>query len=213
MKVLTVSDVVDNLVYSPQIRNMYRDVEVVFGCGDVPYYYLEYIVSALDKPVFFVHGNHAHVVEYGEEGVKTHPNGAINLHRKVLHHQGLLLAGIEGSVRYRTGRYQYTQSEMWGFVLGLIPGLIANKIKHGRYLDIFITHAPPWGIHDQTDLPHQGIKAFLWLLRVFQPEYHFHGHIHVYRSDTVTRTWYGNTWVINAYGHKVQNLSLIHYRR
>ena len=74
MKVLTVSDVVDNLVYSPQIRNIYGDVEVVFGCGDLPYYYLEYIVSALDKPVFFVRGNHAHVVEYGEDGAKSPPS-------------------------------------------------------------------------------------------------------------------------------------------
>lgn len=213
MKVLTVSDVVDSLVYSPQIRNIYGDVEVVFGCGDLPYYYLEYIVSALDKPVFFVRGNHAHTIEYGEDGPKAHPEGAINLHRKVVRHQGMLLAGIEGSVRYRNGKYQYTQSEMWEHVFHLIPRLMANKIQCGRFLDILITHAPPWGIHDQTDLPHQGIKAFLWLLRVFRPEYHFHGHIHVYRSDTVTRTWHENTWVINAYGHKAENLNLIHYRR
>ena len=66
MNILAVSDTVDSLVYSPQIRNLYDDVEAVFGCGDLPYYYLEYIVSTLDKPVFFVRGNHAHEVEYGE---------------------------------------------------------------------------------------------------------------------------------------------------
>jgi len=212
MKILVVSDVVDSLVYSPLIRNIYGDVEFVFGCGDLPYYYLEYIVSALDKPVYFVRGNHAHEVEYGEEGPKSHPHGAINLHRRTLRHDGLLLAGIEGSLRYRPGKYQYTQNEMWGYVFGLIPGMFANKLQFGRYLDILITHAPPWGIHDKSDLPHQGIKAFLWLLKVFKPEYHFHGHIHIYRSDTVISSWFDKTWVINAYGHKAYDLNLIRYK-
>jgi Icc-related predicted phosphoesterase len=212
MNILAVSDTVDSLVYSPQIRNLYDEVEAVFGCGDLPYYYLEYIVSTLDKPVFFVRGNHAHEVEYGDAGPRSHPHGAVNLHQRVINHQGLLLAGVEGSVRYRPGLYQYTQSEMWRHVFWLIPGFFANKMKHGRYLDVFITHAPPWGIHDQTDLPHQGIKAFLWLLRVFKPEYHFHGHIHVYRPDTVTQTWFNDTWVINAFGHKIHQLNLLHYQ-
>lgn len=212
MKILAISDVVDNLVYSPRIRDLYGDVEVVFGCGDLPYYYLEYVVSALDKPVFYVRGNHSHIMEYGAAGTRNQPDGAVNLHRKVLNHRGLLLAGIEGSIRYRPGKYQYTQSEMWGHVFSLIPGMFVNKLIHGRYLDTFISHAPPWGIHDKADLPHQGIKSFLWLLRIFRPEYHFHGHIHVYRPDTVIRTWYRDTWVVNAFGHKAYDLDLFHYK-
>jgi Icc-related predicted phosphoesterase len=124
----------------------------------------------------------------------------------------LLLAGVEGSIRYRPGKYQYTQSEMWGHVIKLLPGLFVNKLIYGRYLDVFITHAPPWGIHDKSDLPHQGIKAFLWLLRIFKPEYHFHGHVHIYRPDIVTETWYKDTLVINAFGHRAHNLRLIHHQ-
>jgi hypothetical protein len=90
---------------------------------------------------------------------------------------------------------------MWLQVFSLIPGLIKNKIQFGRYLDIFVSHAPPWGIHDQLDLPHQGIKSFRWLLRVFKPTFHFHGHIHVYRRDTVTRTLYFQTQILNSYGY------------
>ena len=213
MKILAVSDVVDSLIYSPRLRDLYGDAEIVLGCGDLPYYYLEYIVSALDKPVFYVRGNHAQVVEYTEAGNRSHPYGAVDLHQRVVNHQGVLMAGVEGSLRYRKGDYQYTQSEMWWHVFGLVPGLIANRVRYGRYLDIFITHAPPWGVHDQTDLPHQGIKAFLWLLRVFRPEYHFHGHIHVYRPDTVVKTWYANTWVINAFGHKAYQLNINYLQR
>jgi hypothetical protein len=28
------------------------------------------------------------------------------------------MAGIEGSLNYNNGRYQYTQGQMWGMVLG-----------------------------------------------------------------------------------------------
>lgn len=173
---------------------------MVIGCGDLPYYYLEFIVSMLDVPTFFVRGNHAKVMEYGEAGPRTAPHGAVDLHRKIVVCENLILAGIQGSLRYRTGPYQYTQSEMWSFVLLMVPALLVNKLRYGRFLDIFVTHASPWGIHDQPDLPHQGIKAFRWFINVFQPAYHFHGHVHVYRPDTIVETLVGKTRVVNTFG-------------
>ncbi|MEW6650429.1 MAG: metallophosphoesterase, partial [Chloroflexota bacterium] len=112
------------------------------------------------------------------------------------------LAGIEGSLRYNYGAHQYSQAEMWLMAFGLIPGLFYNRIRHGRFLDIFVTHAPPWGIHDMDDLPHRGIKAFRWLLKVFSPAYHLHGHIHVYRNNTKTETRFYNTTVVNCFGYR-----------
>jgi hypothetical protein len=91
---------------------------------------------------------------------------------------------------------------MWVMVLQLIPSLIYNKIRYGRYLDIFVTHAPPWGIHDCQDPAHQGIKAFRWFIKTFQPAYHLHGHIHVYSPQTITKTKLGNTLVMNTYGYR-----------
>jgi Icc-related predicted phosphoesterase len=79
--------------------------------------------------------------------------------------------------------------------------LLLNRIKYNRYLDIFITHAPPWKIHDADDLPHQGIKAFRWFIETFQPRYHFHGHIHIYRPDTIRKTILGRTEILNTYGY------------
>ena len=91
---------------------------------------------------------------------------------------------------------------MWTNVFSLVPALLRNKLLHGRYLDLFVSHAPPWQIHDQQDLPHNGIRAFRWLDKVFKPKIHLHGHIHVYRSDTVRETVYYNTKVINCYGYR-----------
>ena len=133
----------------------------------------------------------------------TEPLGAIDLHRKVLRSEsGLLLAGIEGCNRYNKGPYQYTQGEMWQMVLELAPRLMINKIRYGRFLDLFISHAPPWQIHDQDDWPHQGIKAFRWLIQVFKPRYHLHGHIHIYHNNAVRETQIGPTTVMNVYGYR-----------
>lgn len=201
VKILSLSDILLSFIYSPQVVSRFQDIDMIIGCGDLPYYYLEYVGNALDAPLYYVRGNHASPIEYTSAGERTHPLGGVDLHRKSVYDSGLLLAGVEGSLRYKPGPYQYTQSEMWGHVLGLVPYLLKNKLFHGRYLDIFVTHAPPWGIHDQPDLPHQGIKAFHWLIKVFKPSYHFHGHIHVYRPETTTLTQCWQTKVINTYGY------------
>ncbi|HEC62212.1 MAG TPA: hypothetical protein ENI27_08165 [bacterium] len=199
VSVLSLSDVVNPFLYSPQIRKRFSHIDLVIACGDLPYYYLEYIISALDVRLFFVRGNHDKTVEYSEEGQRRGPGGGTDLHRRIVNFRGLLLAGIEGCQRYRPGPFQYSQTQMWLNVLGLVPGLFMNRILHGRYVDVFVTHAPPRGVHDDTDFTHHGIDAFRWLIQVFQPAYHFHGHIHVYKSNETTETWIGGTKVINTY--------------
>jgi Icc-related predicted phosphoesterase len=201
MKILALSDKVISYIYSPLARSRHNDVDLIVGCGDLSYFYLEYVLSTLDKPLFFVRGNHDKIAEYEGKLMRTGPQGGVNLHRRVVNHQELLLAGVEGSLRYRFGKFQYTQSEMWNHIFYLVPKLMVNRMKFGRYLDIFVTHAPPENIHDRDDLPHQGIKAFRWLNRVFQPSYHFHGHIHFYRPDEITCTKYGKTEINNIYGY------------
>jgi len=199
LKVLSLSDKQVESIYSSQVKKRFGDVDLILGCGDLAYYYLEFVVSMLDVPLFYVRGNHSSQVEYTMVGPKTHPHGGTDLHRRVINHKGLILAGVEGSLRYRNGPFQYTQSEMWLHILRIVPILLRNKLFSGRYLDVFISHAPPWGIHDKQDLPHQGIKAFRWFIETFKPRYHFHGHIHVYRPDTQTVTQHGPTSVINTY--------------
>ena len=201
MKVLSVSDVIVPIIYSSYVQEKYGHVDLVLACGDLPYYYQEFIISLLNRPLFFVRGNHDPIIEYGEGGNRTYPHGGIDLHRRVVRYKGLLLAGIEGSERYKQrGHFQYTQSEMWRHVFSLVPGFLYNRVRYGKFLDVFVTHASPWGIHDKSDRAHRGIKAFRWLLSVFQPRYHFHGHIHVYRPDTVTETIFNQTRVLNTYG-------------
>jgi len=202
MKILSVSDVIIPFIYSPQVRTRFGDAKVIIGCGDLPYYYQEYILSMLDVPLFYVRGNHDKRIEYEHEGKRSAPDGGIDLHHRVINYNGLIFAGVEGSLWYSGGDFQYTQSEMWSHVWALVPILMKNRIIHGRYLDIFVTHAPLRGVHDHDDLTHRGIDAFRWFVETFQPRYHFHGHVHLYRPDEISETLFGSTRIINTYGFR-----------
>lgn len=208
MNILAVSDVELGYIYNVRFAQRFHYIDLMISCGDLPYYYLEFMVSMIDKPLYYVRGNHVVQVETTSGGERRAPWGAVDLHRRNLRTpQGLLIAGIQGSLWYNDGPCQYSQTEMWSMVLTMVPGLILNRVRYGRYLDIFVSHAPPWKIHDMDDLPHQGIKAFRWLLRVFKPRLHLHGHIHVYRPDTVTTTRFHETLVMNCYGYREISLS------
>jgi calcineurin-like phosphoesterase family protein len=209
LKCLSLSDIIVQFIYSPHIRQRFSDVDLVIGCGDLPYYYLEYVISTLNVPLYFVRGNHDKEIEYSSAGNRNGPLGGIDLHRRTDRYQNTLIAGVEGCLRYRNGLYQYSQAEMWRHVFALIPGLFRNKLEYGRYLDIFVTHAPPRGIHDGDDLAHQGIDAFRWFIKVFHPTYHFHGHIHLYRPDAVVETCFEDVQVINTFGYRESILARI----
>ncbi len=209
MNVLSISDTIIPFIHSPEIREKIREVDFVIACGDLPYYYQEYIINKLNVPLYFVRGNHDLLIEYGADRERTAPRGGIDLHRRIVRKDDLLLAGVEGCIRYnRWGNFQYTQGEMWGHVLRLAPGLLHNRLLYGRYLDIFVTHAAPWGIHDKPDFPHQGAKAYNWLIRIFKPKYHFHGHNHIYEVDTIIETQVGDTLVMNTYGYRQTELTI-----
>jgi len=141
MNLLTVSDKESSLLYSPNIKLHFSDVDMAISCGDLSYFYLEYIVSSLDIPMYFVRGNHAKEIEYGVAGEREAPWGAINLHKKVKRDpdSGLILAGIEGSLRYRPGKYQYSQFHMWLMVLQMVYCGI-NCVMDASWM--FLSHMP-----------------------------------------------------------------------
>lgn len=200
MKILAVSDKVVDWIYSLNIRMLLSETDLAIGCGDLPYEYQDFIVSALNVPMLYVQGNHS-IPKTKDMDHRFESQGCVSLHCKVIRYRGLTFAGVDGSLRYNNGEYQYSQFGMWLNVIKVVPSLLLNRIKFRHYLNVFVTHAPPLGIQDDTDLPHQGIKAFRWLISQFQPDYHLHGHVHVYRPDTVIESQLGRTKIINVYGY------------
>ncbi len=208
MKLLALSDEVVDYIYSPQVKTNFGDVDLVVGCGDLPYYYLEYVVSMLDKPVYYVPGNHDGRKQHMSDGrVVDRAEGCINIDGQTQRHADLLLAGLGGSIRYRPGeRNMYTEAEMGARIGALSPKLLANRVGRGRFLDILVAHSPPLGIHDDTDPAHIGFGVFLSFMRWFRPRLLLHGHAHVYRRDQPTITKYNDTCVINVYPYRVITL-------
>ncbi len=210
MRILTVSDKVEPVLYGPYIRERVGQVDLILACGDLPYYYLEYIVSLLDVPLYYVHGNHDKVEAPAKHGVPSTEatlSWATNLNGRTMEYRGLLLAGLEGCRRYSPDRpFQYTEREMRFRTTQLGLKLLPNKLRHGRYLDILMTHAPPRGIHDDEDIPHQGFESYLTFMRTYRPMLLIHGHQHVYNRNLAMETVYQGTRVLNTYGYRVIEL-------
>jgi len=212
MRLLCVSDQIDPLVYSDSIKKRFADVDMILGAGDLPLDYLDFIASTLNKPLFYVFGNH-HVAEKPKGLILQKDDGSFHIDiegdsyshvgSKVRVEEGLIIAGLGGSMRYNNGPNQFTEAEMCLEIAKLVPRLLWNRLFRGRFLDVLLTHAPPRGIHDKPDKCHQGFKAFRWFARKFRPRYLVHGHIHLYNLSDVRRTRWLETEVINAYGHYV----------
>jgi Icc-related predicted phosphoesterase len=204
VKILAVSDRVEESIYNPGLKESFGDVDLVLSCGDLPFYYLEYIVSILNVPLCYVKGNHCPVAEYTSYGkVKTAPLGCLDVDGRIVEVNGLLIGGLEGCMRYHPyGEFQYTEMQMRAKIWQMMPQLWLNRARQGRFLDILITHAPPRGIHDREDLCHTGFGTFLTFMERYKPRYLIHGHSHIYRPEPrVTR--YRETTVVNAYGYQV----------
>ena len=223
MKILCVSDMIDPLIYNQNASSLFSDIDMILCAGDLPMDYVDFIVSMFNKPTYFIFGNHnlnefhyyhssAHAP--AEKRGETHGHGAAYCGFRVIRDKTLsfadpvtgkktplLIAGVSGSRKYNNGLNQYSEGEMKRRLIGMIPSLLWNKLRYGRYLDIFLTHASPRGIHDKEDPCHVGFECFNWFIKKFSPVYLVHGHIHLYdiRDRRVTET--GATTVVNAYAH------------
>ena len=207
MKILAVSDRVVEQLYSTQVTQLMSDIDLIVGCGDLPFYYLEFLISMLDAPLVFVRGNHDITPQYTTDGRVLHTvNGGTNLHGQIVEERGLRLAGLEGSMRYRPkAPLMYSEAEMQWEAGRLWPRLLLNRLRTGRGLDILVTHSPPFGVHDRPDIAHTGFRSFLTLLRLFRPRFLLHGHIHIYRQDAIRVSRVYDTLVMNVYPYRVFN--------
>ena len=203
VKILCVSDTeMPQLHSAVNLRRQYSDIDMIISCGDMPPDYLDFITSIISVPMFYVRGNHDEV--YDRE-----PPGGIDLHRQVVEYRGLVMAGLEGSIRYNRGAIQYTQSQMHHMVLGLAPSILWNRWARKRKIDLFVTHSPALNIHDGNDVAHRGFSSFLNFMKWYRPRYMLHGHVHIWDRRKTVRTQYESTCVLNINPFTVLDLDPI----
>jgi Icc-related predicted phosphoesterase len=214
LKILCVSDNIDPLVYSCNIKERFSGVDLILCAGDLPMDYLDFIVSSLNKPFLFVFGNHhAEEISYfknnedffllKQDQKYRHSWEACHAGSKVKTEEKLIIAGLGGCMRYNKGPNQFSDFEMYLEIIKLLPALLFHRIFHGRYVDVLLTHAPPKGIHDRKDKCHQGFKSFIWFMKMFKPKFLIHGHVHLYDLSDVRITQWNETTVVNAYSHYI----------
>lgn len=203
MKILAISDMVVERLYSAQVAERFHDVEMILGCGDLPYEYLEFLVTSMNIPLLYVPGNHDPA--YDRKNSATYAEGCEYLDRQVRSVKGLNIAGLGGSIRYRPeAPNQYTQSEMYTRMTAFIPKLLWYLPLHGNVLDIMIAHSPPRGTHDDDDPAHVGFSAFKDFIQTFKPRYFLHGHTMVYKNNLESpAAKLGTTTVINVYPYRI----------
>jgi Icc-related predicted phosphoesterase len=205
MRILAVSDVEDEAI-TASLPGRAGSIDLVLGCGDLTYDYLDFVATAVAAPLRAVHGNHDVPLEELDDPAIRVWWDSIDLHARVVSIDGVLIGGLQGSPRYNKGPFQADESDMWLAILRMLPGLVANRIRRGRFIDVLVTHAAPRGIHDLQDPAHRGFASLRTFLRWFRPRYHLHGHTHVYDSRTVTQTQFEHTTVVNAYGARTIEL-------
>lgn len=203
-RILAVADEVDETLRGDKLQVLRPDL--VLSCGDLPFDYLEYLVSMLDVPLLYVPGNHDPSLKPADsswgplrvEEPAPGPRGCECIDGRVVEAAGVLVAGLGGSVRYNRGVNQYTQGEMRRRAMHLELRVRLKRVPPGRRrLDVLVSHAPPFGMASAQDAAHAGFAAFERVIRSFAPLLAVHGHVHPYGRSQPERA-IGSTRIINV---------------
>ena len=211
VRVLVIADEEAPNLHVRTLRDLAPDL--VLAAGDLPWDYLEFVASCVNAPMVFVPGNHDPALarprwntfmEYDDSGDSVsdpRPHGATNADQSVVTAAGLRIAGLGGCVRYKPGPHQYTQRQYDGRAKRLL-----RRARRGGPVDILLTHAPPYGLGDGDDQPHEGIKALHGVIDRLQPSWHLHGHVHPYGQAMPDRH-VGPTTIRNVIPWKVLDVT------
>jgi Icc-related predicted phosphoesterase len=201
LKILCISDRVEPMLHGPSLNSYANGVEAVISCGDLPFDYLEYILTFLGVPLYYVLGNHDPAPDGPER-----PEGCTPLDDRVVDADDVVLAGLSGSRLYSGGPNQYTERQMRRRAWAL-SARISLRVLAGRPRPhIFVTHAPPFGLGDDEDPAHVGFESFLGLIDRHKPSLWLHGHVHLYGPEVQRGTSRGETKVMNVFGHRILEL-------
>ena len=163
---------------------------MIISCGDLPLYYLNFLIDAFNVPCFYVPGNHDKQFE------SEQPQGWVSLDQKIVTHQGITLAGLGGSPFYNgESPFQYTESEMYWRCFKLKAKLLWQK-----KVDIFVSHSPAVGLGDiKNSRIHKGFKSIKNFLQHQQPKLFVYGHVHL-TYGTQRMGIFDETLFVNSYG-------------
>lgn len=196
-RILVIGDEVVPAFYQYYRPGIFKGIDLIISCGDLPARYLEFIATVFNGDVLYVPGNH------DEDYVAHPPLGCINIDGRLFVWRGLRIFGLGGSMRYKEGPYQYTQKEMKRRLRKAWLQLFSHQ-----GIDIFVSHAPPFGLHDSSDLCHTGFEAFVTVLEKYKPKYYIYGHVHMNYGDFPRTDTFESTLMVNSFRQYVLDIDL-----
>lgn len=189
MRILVIADEESKYLWDYYEDGKLKDIDLILSAGDLNPNYLSFLTTFANVPVLYVHGNHDDKYE------TKPPEGCICIEDQIYVYEGVRILGLGGSMRYKHGKHQYTEREM----KRRVKRLWFTLLRHGGF-DILLTHAPAYQLNDGRDLPHQGFRVFLELMKKYRPKFFIHGHVHMsYGRQYKRYDKYEDTHVINAY--------------
>ena len=216
MRILCVSDTQDSIVYSPGGKQYVGKVDLALSCGDLPLECYDYISTVYSCDVCYVYGNHnlQHfsqamnsnlIVEKvrKEDMLPVFFGNMVDGKTMYFKEKNIIVAGLGGCMLYNGKPGQYSERQMERRIRKLHPFLVKNKILYGRYLDILVTHAPPYGIGDGEDLCHTGFRCFRTFIEKYSPSYVLHGHVHLDDINSKRVYTYERTKIVNVYNNYI----------
>lgn len=192
MKILLIADKVHKALYDYFEPERWKDIDLILSAGDLKPAYLRFLVTMINKPLYYVRGNH------DDKYTQDPPLGCVDIHGKIVEFEGIRILGLEGSTWYNGKGVQYKEREMWWQVAKLWP-----RLKFGDKIDIVLTHNPALGFNDGKGHAHRGFKSFRYLIDTFEPRYFVHGHQHLSYAMRKRIIQYKDTQIINAYEYYV----------
>ena len=191
MKLLVVSDEESRYIWDCFDSAVFGGVDLILSCGDLKREYLDFLVSMIPAPLFFVRGNH------DESFLLRPPEGCVCVDGRVRAHKGIRVAGLGGCRGGRGNFVEFTDSQMEKRVSKL-----HREIRRAGGIDIFLTHAPAAGHGDGSGYTHRGFEEFLTIIDAHQPPYYFFGHQHRrYNTKGPFQFTRGATQMLNACGY------------
>jgi uncharacterized protein len=207
-RILAIADEVEPALYGEKLHRLRPDV--IVSAGDLPFDYLENLVTRANVPLVYVPGNHdpdvtrtvrSEGVWSVPEDVLPGPQGCDSADGLALETAGLRIAGLGGSIRYKEGPNQYTQGQMRWRALRL-EARARLWLGFGGTLDVLVTHAPPRGVGDAGDPAHHGFAALHRLVEQLRPRLLVHGHVHPVHHKAPDREL-GATRVVNVIPYRL----------
>ena len=198
MEILLVADHENEFIWDHFDASRFEDIDFILSCGDLKSEYLSFLVTMVNRPLYYVHGNHD--TQYATRP----PEGCESIDGCLKTVNGLRILGLGGCMKYggdsKTSAppFQYTERQMARRIRKL-----GSKIARHKGFDLLLTHSPAKGVCDGADICHTGFSSLLTLLDKWQPAHMVHGHMHMGFGRGKRFVMHGNTKVIDAFEYHI----------